>query len=406
MAVRGVLRVLHRGDEARRLRQIVRSVAAFERRQDGAIDVQLEVEIPGDLVPEPFVQQRRRPGPLTHSNRARDGVADHEEAVCLEPSPAGDLQSLAGHGEAGDGIGELLEEGELRPCASVHVHEIVRDCQLVRPTQEDEGLPVAIDPIQGTAQPRQPGGGLRQEVETLGDRQQPLKPGEHGIVVAPAHVPGRELQHQGDTRWGRLEVGEFLPGGQEDLEHSVAIESVLSDGTSVRRGRQREPVPSAELPSSVERAERVPLRDLGHEPLQRRLERPLVQIGPLGRTRADGHGVLEERDRLRVRSEPCSAFGSAAERHPGLGGQGVRLGPVGRVALRREVVTGESASKLFGIEGLEVASGGQMADLAVALGERVVGDLADERLDERVLTALGRPRVHLPDKQLPSNERP
>ena len=47
-----------------------------------------------------------------------------------------------------------------------------------------------------------------------------------------------------------------------------------------------------------------------------------------------------------------------------------------------------------------------MADLAVALGQRVVGDLADERLDERVLAALGAAGVGLVREQLAPHERP
>ena len=42
---------------------------------------------------------------------------------------------------------------------------------------------------------------------------------------------------------------------------------------------------------------------------------------------------------------------------------------------------------------------------AVARGERAVGDLADERLDERVLAALGRARVADPEQDVAPDER-
>ena len=67
---------------------------------------------------------------------------------------------------------------------------------------------------------------------------------------------------------------------------------------------------------------------------------------------------------------------------------------------------GQGARQLVGAERLEVAGRRQVPGLAVALGERVVGDLADERLDERVLAALRRARVGLQGQQLAPDERP
>ena len=66
-----------------------------------------------------------------------------------------------------------------------------------------------------------------------------------------------------------------------------------------------------------------------------------------------------------------------------------------RCPVRREVVRRERARQLVVAERLEVARRGEVARPAVALRQRVVGDLADERLDERVLAALGRARVDL-----------
>ena len=78
-------------------------------------------------------------------------------------------------------------------------------------------------------------------------------------------------------------------------------------------------------------------------------------------------------------------------------------GPSGAFA-GGEVVAGQGARQLVGAEGFEESGGGEMADLAVAPGEGVVGDLPDERLDERVLAALRRTGVGLEGQQLPANE--
>ena len=114
-----------------------------------------------------------------------------------------------------------------------------------------------------------------------------------------------------------------------------------------------------------------------------------MEVGAIGGIGADGQGVLEERDRLGVRAERRRPFGCSAQRHSRLGRQRVGLGPVGRVAVGGQVVAGQGAGQLVGLERLEEPCRGQVADLAVALGQRVVGDLADERLDERVLATLG-----------------
>ena len=60
-------------------------------------------------------------------------------------------------------------------------------------------------------------------------------------------------------------------------------------------------------------------------------------------------------------------------------------------------MAGQRAGELVGAERLEEARGRQVARLAVAPGERAVGDLADQRLDEGVLAALGRARVDVVD---------
>ena len=70
-----------------------------------------------------------------------------------------------------------------------------------------------------------------------------------------------------------------------------------------------------------------------------------------------------------------------------LAGERIRFPALGRVVMGREVVDRERARQLFAADDLEVPSRREVAHLAVALCERVVGDLADERLDEHELAA-------------------
>ena len=95
------------------------------------------------------------------------------------------------------------------------------------------------------------------------------------------------------------------------------------------------------------------------------------------------------RNRIACTNEPSDrAVRRTAQRHPGLGGdrgalRSVRLGPVGR-----QVVLGQGAGDALVVERLEVARRRDVHPPSIALGERPVGDLADEPLDEPVLAAL------------------
>ena len=64
----------------------------------------------------------------------------------------------------------------------------------------------------------------------------------------------------------------------------------------------------------------------------------------------------------------------------------------------------ECPCELVGTEGLKVACGREVAGLAIRLRERVVGDLADQRLDEAVLAPFGRPGVGLLGEDLPPDQ--
>ena len=104
-------------------------------------------------------------------------------------------------------------------------------------------------------------------------------------------------------------------------------------------------------------------------------------FGWIGR---DEERLLEEADGALGRAEVEGAIGRADERQPGLDGDGVALGAVRSGLPGGDVVARERAGQLVLAERFEEAGGGQVAGAAIALGQRPVGHLADERLDEAV----------------------
>ncbi len=177
-------------------------------------------------------------------------------------------------------------------------------------------------------------------------------------------------------------------------------------GPGQQRQRPRRRVPVAGRASPFER---LPQEVLGGRVVRgggRLLPGPVEQVGLLGRVRRHRQGLLQERHGLLVRAERGRPLGGAAQGQPGLAGQGVGLGPLGRVGVGGEVVTGEGAGQLVRAQPLEVARGREVAGLPLAPGKRAVGDLADQRLDERVLAALGAPWIGVHHQHLAADEGP
>ncbi len=130
--------------------------------------------------------------------------------------------------------------------------------------------------------------------------------------------------------------------------------------------------------------------DVGrNEPSRIRVSRcPLQQLGALARLLRQLQRVLEVSDSLLVRSEPCGAIGRRAKADARLGADGIGLGALIRRSVRGEVMGGERAGGFVRFRCLQVAGGGEVPAPALAHGERVVGDLADQRLDEPILAPL------------------
>ena len=131
---------------------------------------------------------------------------------------------------------------------------------------------------------------------------------------------------------------------------------------------------------------------------------PLQQAGSLDRLRGHLERIPEEAGRLLLGAQGHRPVAGRAERDPGLAGKGVGLRALGGVPERRQVVHREGARQLLVHERLEVAGGSQVARLAIAPSKGRVRDLADQRLDERELAALGGPRIQVADDQLATGQ--
>ena len=106
-----------------------------------------------------------------------------------------------------------------------------------------------------------------------------------------------------------------------------------------------------------------------------------------------------------MRAEGRGALGGRPKGDPRLSRERVGLGTLGRVRVGRQVVAGQRAGELVGAERLEEARRGEVPGLPVRAGQRVVGHLADEGLDEGVLAAFRRSGIALLGEQLASDQR-
>ena len=188
------------------------------------------------------------------------------------------------------------------------------------------------------------------------------------------------------------EVGERLRRRLEELDGGAGVPGV--DHPPPERGRRACGARAvAERQASLDGvAQRRRSANSIRPALTRRHTGLLHQVCDLGRVVRDLDRLGEEHHRLVVAPERAGARGRGSERDPRLRGERPAVRVVRRGAERVEVVRREGARQLVLAERLEVARRRQVARPSVAPGERLVGDLADERLDERVLAALGRAR--------------
>ncbi len=131
----------------------------------------------------------------------------------------------------------------------------------------------------------------------------------------------------------------------------------------------------------------------------------LEQIRPVGRVARDLERLEEEHGGLVMAAEGGGALGGTAQGEPRLCREGLALGVIARRAICSQVVRGERTGQLIFAQTLEEPRRRQMPAPPIALGQRPVCHLADERLDERVLAAFGRSRIDVVDEQLAPDER-
>ena len=127
---------------------------------------------------------------------------------------------------------------------------------------------------------------------------------------------------------------------------------------------------------------------------------PLQQRRALGGVGRDLERVLEVADRLLMGAEAGSPVRGGPQAHARLAGDRIGLGTFVGGVIGGQVVAGQGPGRLLRFDGLEVARRGQVTRAALAQGQRVVGDLADQRLDVAVLSTLRRPRVGVDLEQL------
>ena len=118
------------------------------------------------------------------------------------------------------------------------------------------------------------------------------------------------------------------------------------------------------------------------------VERERSKVELVGRVGDDQQPALKVGVRAAVRPEIRGTLRRGAQRNPGLGGHRGTLLPVGMGLVGIHVVLCQDAGELVITERLVVARGGEMARAPIVAREGAVGDLAQEALDESVVSAL------------------
>ena len=201
-------------------------------------------------------------------------------------------------------------------------------------------------------------------------------------------------------------------------EVAIRFDGRFEDGNRIRRT----PVVDKSLPEQRRRARRA--RAIAHlvaardRIAQQRfclpdvaaedggLPRPLEKLRDLRGVVGDFDRLDQEPHRLVVAAERAGTRSRGPEGDLRLRRQRPAVGIVRRRAIRRQIVRRKRPGQLVLAQRLEEPGRSQVARPTVAPGEGAVCDLADERLDERHLAALGRPRVDVLDEQFPPRERP
>ena len=392
-----------RSDEVCDLGQDVLDVIAPERRHERGIGEELDPVLRRGAIGQCVCEDRHGAVPLAEAVAGVAQAYRKTEGPVALTHPARKSEALCGRLEDGRRVDLALVDRPIVDASQESRHEAGRSGQpLTGLDDADPFLDATKVPERGPLRDERVGQ-ERHEVGMLGDIECPIGHLDRPPVISGEHARAGQLAMEGGERRVVPEVGELDDCWFEQVD---GLGGSASGQVSPSERGDRPCRRHAVLALAIElgRAEEECLRLVMAAGLRGDIAGPLEQFSGLRGIRRDRERLAEEGDRLVVRAERDRPFGSAAEGDPGLPGEGVGFRPLGRVRVRGQVMTGQTAGDLVRVETLEEARRGQMADLAIPLRERVVGDLADERLDEGVLTALGTARVRLEGQELPADE--
>ena len=350
------------------------------------------------------VRGRQGPVPLAEVHGKLGGVANRGRVAAPEPEPAREVQRRLAALEGTPWIATEKCDTEVQQAAGHRLPQAQRlgkpDARLENPdalvrarsveqcTLRDQGVGNELDGFDP----------LRATDGAVGELDRPDR-----VVAEP--VPAREL---------------VLDRGERGIVGEVAVrfDGRLEDGDRIRRT----PVVDESLPEQRRRAsragaiahllttrdriaqQRFRLADVATE--DGGVPRSLEQLRDLRGVVGDLDRLDQEPHRLVVTAERAGTRRRGPEGDLRLRRQGPAVGIVRRRAIGREIVRGKGPGQLVLAERFEEPGRSKVARPTVAPGEGAVRDLADERLDERHLAALGRARVDVLDEQFPPRERP
>ena len=320
------------------------------------------------------------------------------------------VAEAAGQRDAGPG---RIESGS-RVGVRGHAGEVVQRPGVGQVESMPAGEPVAsFDRAYSLVRAPEPGqcgtpgdervGDQLHKLEVLGGLQHAVGNLDCPGVLLVEHVGTGELTVEQQQGGVVAKVREPLRGRREHAE--ARLEPIGTQQGAAEGGRR------AGLASSVagrrQDLDRRPEMGFGFVHV---FNEPGALAGPLVQPRLilgiGGHAqrLLVKRHGLSVRPEPGGPLGGGAKGDAALRRKGLALRSVRCVGIGGEVMPGQASGKFPGPQRLEEAGCGEVANVPVGPRKRVVGDLADQGLDERVLAPLGAARVSLKGEQFAPDE--
>ena len=218
-----------------------------------------------------------------------------------------------------------------------------------------------------------------------------------------AHVALRQPGPELDDGRIRVDVAEDLERfpdlGQALIDHPAAQQELADPGRSSRGGSL-----VADASCQLDRLAETRLAGFVAPGGLGRDAGPVQQLHAIGRVGRDFERLVQEGKRLVMRVERGRTIGGGPERNPCLGcdrGTFVALG-AGPVCV--EVVGRQDTGDLVVVEAFEEASRSQMPRSSIPARQGPVGHLSDEPMNEAVLPALRRTRVHVELEEFPPDE--